>query len=400
MTLPEHSRSRVPSLDGLRGIAAGVVVLHHLARVIPSISTGYLHRSAVPAVGSLHWWVSYTPMKLLTAGPEAVLIFFVLSGFVLALSPVRRRDFAWASYYPKRIVRLFLPAIAAILFGTALTILVPRELSVVHGPWLARLFEPGLSPLATLKDFTIVFGWPFRTNNVLWSLVWEVWFSLLLPLFVVLAVVLKRAWWVLIPVGLAVCLAGQLTHQHSLVFLPVFVIGVALARGRDDLAAVAHRIDSLSAARLIWGSALVLSLLLILSSWLMEGLWPGAKAIGPVSQVLATFGAASLVAICALWSGAARALTWRPIAWLGRVSFSLYLVHIPIVLSLAYLLGDRQWILIAAIALPLSLIAAELFFRFVELPSQRLSVATGRLFERSRVATRERSAERPVPVTD
>jgi peptidoglycan/LPS O-acetylase OafA/YrhL len=60
--------------------------------------------------------------------------------------------------------------------------------------------------------------------------------------------------------------------------------------------------------------------------------------------------------------------------WLGKRSFSLYLVHEPIVVTVAYLLGGRPslWMELG-LAIPLSLLAAEVFGRFVEQPSLHLA---------------------------
>jgi peptidoglycan/LPS O-acetylase OafA/YrhL len=56
--------------------------------------------------------------------------------------------------------------------------------------------------------------------------------------------------------------------------------------------------------------------------------------------------------------------------WLGTRSYSLYLVHEPIVVTIAFALGGRpELVAFLALVLPASLIAAELFWRYVENPS-------------------------------
>ena len=58
------------------------------------------------------------------------------------------------------------------------------------------------------------------------------------------------------------------------------------------------------------------------------------------------------------------------VQWMGRVSFSLYLVHEPIVVSTAYALGGRPpvWAEML-IAVPVALLVAEGFYRGVEVPT-------------------------------
>ncbi len=89
---------RWKGLDGLRGLAAIVVVLHHSLLTSPSLALAYFGGPKAP-VGSPSWLLTYTPLHLVWAGPEAVLVFFVLSGFVLTLpvltSPANDCRFVW-----------------------------------------------------------------------------------------------------------------------------------------------------------------------------------------------------------------------------------------------------------------------------------------------------------------
>jgi peptidoglycan/LPS O-acetylase OafA/YrhL len=375
VTLTRAESGRFTTLDGLRGVAALIVVFHHISRVIPSISQVYVTPSDLPPTGSALWWAAYTPLKIFTAGPEAVLVFFVLSGFVLALTPLRRPDFDWVGYYPRRVVRLFVPVIAAILFAATLALLVPRDHSLVHGPWLEALFTPGVSAGAILSDSTILFGAPFLINGVLWSLVWEVWFSLLLPAFVALVLTFRRAWWIGVVVGVVACYAGALRSEEWLIFMPVFLIGVALARGRDDLEALATRIAAHRWGTALWTLLLVGSLLLIVSGWMLRDAFPDDRLITALARPLAALGAGLLTVCCAFWTRIQGFFTSGPITWLGTTSFSLYLVHLPIILAVAYVVGDAHWVLVGVISLPVSLIIAHLFHRWVESPAQRLSHA-------------------------
>ena len=120
MTSSPIGSGRLSSLDGLRGIAALIVVAHHASLLVPAISAAYLTPGGGPVAGSVAWWFTYTPLKLLTAGPEAVIVFFVLSGFVLTLPLLSGRPFDWMAYYPRRIVRIGLPTLCSLLFAAAI----------------------------------------------------------------------------------------------------------------------------------------------------------------------------------------------------------------------------------------------------------------------------------------
>lgn len=62
------------------------------------------------------------------------------------------------------------------------------------------------------------------------------------------------------------------------------------------------------------------------------------------------------------------------------MSFTLYLVHFPIVVTFGNLFGPELWWLGALVSVPLSLVLAQLITRWVEQPSLKLAAAAGRAF--------------------
>jgi peptidoglycan/LPS O-acetylase OafA/YrhL len=93
-------------------------------------------------------------------------------------------------------------------------------------------------------------------------------------------------------------------------------------------------------------------------------------------------GAFILLTLCVESTRAHRLLRHSALQWLGKVSYSLYLVHLVVLLSAVYLLHDLLPIwAILLLALVGSLLAAELLNRAVELPSneigKRLAARTG-----------------------
>lgn len=373
--------TRFASLDGLRGVAALVVLLHHVAFAVPWFAPTYFSQDLAPE-GSVIWWLAYTPLKILTAGPEAVIVFFLLSGFVLSLEPFRKPTFDWLGYYPRRIVRLYVPIIASVLLAVLLILVIPRSVGAVTGTWLEILADPRISLGTVTREATVLFETDFRINPPLWSLVWEVWFSLLLPLFVALVLLLRRAWWVAVIVGFAASVAGMHFAQPALIYLPMFLIGVGLARGVEDLRSLANRIQSWRLGGLVWWLLTILAVLLLVLTWLIRGFGSidtlAAATISPTTLL----GATLLLFCCAFWPGAVRALTTAPVAWLGRVSYSLYLVHVPVLLAIAFAVGDGQWWWIVVLAIPASLLVAWGFARVVEVPAHRLSRTVGALVQR------------------
>jgi peptidoglycan/LPS O-acetylase OafA/YrhL len=92
---------------------------------------------------------------------------------------------------------------------------------------------------------------------------------------------------------------------------------------------------------------------------------------------LEVLGAAGLVLLAAYWPPARALLRTGFFRWLGRVSFSVYLVHVPIIDALDALFGSASPAVRILLSLILALGVAELFSRFVEQPAHRLAKRVG-----------------------
>lgn len=387
------SSIRYHSLDGLRGAAAVVVVIYHALLIVPSVASYYLGESS-PIAPSVEWWLIHTPLRLMLAGHEAVLVFFVLSGFVLALPVARARamghHFAWRAYYPRRFARLYLPVWGSLLFALALAALVPRDNAAPSG-WLASHQAPSARALGF--DSVLLFG-TSNLNSPLWSLRWEMWFSLLLPLmFVAVRLLASERWWGLSLVLLAGCSASaQLETVRSalplgwmtaglLEYIPVFAIGMVLALRVDQLQRVAARILAAPLARTVWFVFAAASLLLALSPSFVAGPRHSLDTLDAVLAFISLLGVIGIIFTAMHAPFAQRGLQRRPFRWAGSRSFSMYLIHEPILVALALLTrsdGWTPWIFIALAALPLIGGVTEVFFRTVERPTLRLSQWLGR----------------------
>jgi peptidoglycan/LPS O-acetylase OafA/YrhL len=366
------------ALDGLRGIAAMIVVLHHIYQIArPFIEP----TSNAWAVGSVWWLISATPIKLLSAGSESVLVFFVLSGLVVPLPLIGKRPREWIGYFVARLIRLYLPVWACLVFAGILITVTPHPGSAVTpGSWVERT-NGTKAALGLLFSEAGLLRKSFSSNTVLWSLTWEVVFSLALPLFLLLALLLRRFW---LPTGI-VCVAltfvGKLTDTNALLYLPVFFLGTLIAVNLDALRDWARRRRT-NSALLGWVVA-VCSLLAIVTSWMLRPVIPAGTLASDALGCLTPVGAVGLV-VCAITFGPVRSgLSTRAPQWLGRISFSLYLTHLPILVALVYLFGDRNWPIVALVGIPISLAVAYLFERFVEAPSHRLAKWVGRLTARA-----------------
>jgi peptidoglycan/LPS O-acetylase OafA/YrhL len=331
---------RIDSLDGLRGIAAlGVVVAHALPVGLPQ----------VPDVIAI------------AMGRACVIAFFVLSGFVLSLPYFEGRPLAYPAFVIRRICRIYLPyacvmLVAAVLFYT------------VWGQGAHHDFYEVVSG-ATLLHSALMLGTThgLSLDPPTWSLVVEMRYSLLFPLLVLAMVRIPRAamiltiagalalyivpvqlnfnWYELYdPIGMKTFVGSLATTTY---YAPMFLGGILLAKHAGAMPDLIRRHGPL-----LWAAAIA------------------CLAIGAFRDPVIGVAAVLLVALVPHTPPVARALTWKPVLWLGRVSYSLYLVHLVILLGLLRSMSNP--LLAALLVLPLSLIAAEVFHRYVEVPSNKL----------------------------
>jgi len=388
--------ARYASLDGLRGIAALIVVVHHA--LFTSATFARVYYGHHPPHDAFAYALTYTPLHLLWDGKAAVIVFFVLSGFVLGLpfDPAGSRTQSWVAYYPRRLIRMLLPIWGAVALAATLAMLIPRGTGF-PSVWM-NLHAHQLRAGTVVHDLIVVRG-ASNLDTPLWSMQWEVYFSLLLPLFAGLGFWARSAWMLKATAALAMCGVGWLlmidgrdeTAVHALAYLPIFLIGVCLASVRDQIGAAFSRVGRLPSLLLC-----AVALLLINAAWTTYSV--GTQVLPLLLASLASIvGAALLVALFVGSPTIARVGTTRWAAWLGRVSFSLYLIHQPIVVSVKNLVPglDAFGVLIASVAL--SLPAAWVFYKLIEAPAFRLARRVGAMAQARFPTPREPSLLTPEP---
>ena len=369
--MAQASKGRIRTLDGLRGLAALVVLIHHsLLASAPKLAVLYNSpsRAEIPHTGSLNWLVFYTPLHIFWAGPEFVAVFFVLSGLVLALPVIGKRKLRLAAYYPSRVLRLYLPAWAAVGFAALMHIAVSHKAipgaSVWLNPHATSLSWQGL--LHSLVLGPQAGNWAF--NTALWTMYWIVLFALLLPLLLIVPFARR-----IVRLGVVLLCFWFLWHGTSTFSLeiPPFVLGVVLAFELEGLQGLAKHSRKRSWLNLALKSLLAVSCicLLTIDRWL---------AYTRATLTLVVLGACLAVIAAVVLDSWRKSFESKPMQWLGQRAFSLYLVHEPLVVALAFLAGAAlpPWLFVL-VAASASLGACSILFRYVEGPSHRFARAAG-----------------------
>ena len=317
---------RLHHIDALRGLAALAVAWFHFA-----------HGGRLLAEDSL-------VTRSASYGWLGVEVFFVISGFILpytmARGGYRIRDFG--TFVKKRIVRLDPPYFVAIALALVLWWVSDIVPAYQGEPFV---FEP-IRFLLHVGYLNAFFDYSWY-NVVFWTLALEFQFYLLLA--VGFPALLHRSALVRIGSLAVMCALAFLIPNANLVFhyLGFFALGAATAHY-----ALGH--VRLTPYLVILGAMAVATAL---------ATTPVAAGVGLAAALVIAF---------------VRIPEIKPLAWLGAVSYSLYLLHVPIggrIVNLGGRFVDTFPLQMAVLILALvgSFIAADLLYRFVELPSQRFS---------------------------
>lgn len=340
---PNVALRYMPALDGLRALAIAAVIWHHS---LPCAFPGWLGR-----------------------GHAGVPLFFALSGFLITrLSCAEQRatgDIALGAFWMRRSLRIF-PLYYGLLaaFGLYLSWLAPTDAT--------RHFFASLPYYATYtSNWFVDFGVPHPIwFGFAWSLATEEQFYLWWP--PLLRIGRRRSGWPLAALALVlVLLLDQLAEHGALTTWlspgstaervvqsasAAMALGALLALG---LARPRGQLERLLASRL----ALPVTLALC-AAWLWQ-------PFGPPIVLDAAF--AALVGAAAFSTGSGwlgRALGSAKLGYVGRISYGMYLFHIPVIglcKRVCPWLSERPHALFP-LAFGLGLALAALSYRYVEAP--------------------------------
>lgn len=344
---------RLPSLTGLRWLAASMVFGFHLSILNP---TSNPHLSFMPSVFGM--------------GGIGVNFFFVLSGFILmwSIRPGDTKRAFWrrrfARIYPAHVVAWAIAVAGLVGWGVQVSLKADLANLLLVNPWV---FKP---------------GWAGAGNGVAWSLACEAFFYLLLPFALPF---IKR---------LSV---AQL--YVMLLLVPLAIILMNLAVRHYVPPAEQGLMGFFPPMRLpeFW-AGVVVGELVLRRSWGGPGLWAGS-ALVVVCYIASTNGgeltALQPIVFATLIAGAAQAdirgvwspWRWPALVWLGEASYAFYLVHALVITNAIQLFGvldldRRYWFGVQPLlgagglfpigTLALALLAAAVLHHGVERPMMRV----------------------------
>ncbi len=303
--MPTHER-RLLKLESLRGMAAIYVAISHFVQ--------YRYFAC--------WWA--WPLRF---GQEAVILFFVLSGFVIYYSTFAdRANPTFRDYFIKRARRIY-P-----LFLIAMAVAYASECMVQHR-WLPVTGRVLLANLFMLQDWQGIKAgvwFPSFYNPPLWSLSYEWWFYMMFfPIQRCIAPAGQK--YLVAGLSIAATLAYQIAPNQISLFLSYFVIwwaGVEMARQYDRSGTV-----TFGAQRPMLAILAIVSVL-----WLtpMPRVfhWEPAAWTYPIKQSRHFVSSLLIVGAGLLWQRVGWAgfrWTLAPFRYVAPISYAIYIFHAPLI---------------------------------------------------------------------
>jgi peptidoglycan/LPS O-acetylase OafA/YrhL len=370
---------KVSYLDGLRGIAAvNVMIMHFFVALAPAMVYGNKYPSHF---GSLDQIFSTTPLGLIGAGNFSVCIFFVLSGYVLTQKFFQTKENSIIiSSAIRRYLRLFIPVFAAVMLSYLLAstglyhyYIETMEISAGSNYRNYWTFTPSILDAIKQAVWSSFFvGGTIHYNPVLWTMTIEFYGSMLVFTMALLFGSLRNRW--------TFYLAAALVFINF--YYLAFVIGMVFAdlfNGKKPMFKTDNKI--------------------ILFIILIFGLFLGSYPISPLTEGSlygfldnGFFGApkvtyhiigAGMIMYVLLNSRDLQNIFSSPVPlFLGKISYSLYLVHFLVIssftcalfLSLYPVFSYGSAVLISVLlSLLLIIPLSYLFYKHVDMAGVKLS---------------------------
>ncbi|MDA1600669.1 acyltransferase [Bacillus cereus] len=354
----EHFMSkRIKELDSIRGLAALTVVFGHFYLMLPSLPNS----------------IKFSPLRILWAGGEAVIVFYVLSGFVLSRALYHSKTNYWG-YLIKRFVRIYIPYYFWIIITFALFILFSPYEVVGLRDWFYDRWQGSITKLDIINHFVLLNN--FFTENynpVIWSLAQEMRISIVFPFLFLLFY--KLSWkktilfalsFSLINVFLNMLHIGKAEgfyngYADTLHFTSMFMVGMLLFKHQEKLIYSYRNMKKINKGFLI-----ALGVILYLYSILIYGI-----SRNDTTFLLKDWGVVmgvSIFIIMAMSNLKVKAFLNKSVfVYLGEISYSIYLCHFPIMMVLFKLLYTKISILfLLTLCITMTLLFSIVSYHLIE----------------------------------
>ncbi|MED3689606.1 acyltransferase [Peribacillus butanolivorans] len=365
--------SRYEELDSLRGLAALIVLIGHYMMIYPSYAS-YRYDSSSPFIFYLF---KETPLRLFfSSGNESVILFFVLSGFVLYLS-INNAKFHYPTYLIKRVFRIYLPYLVAIIIAILAKMLLSHNDMPFISNWFSKSWTVSDTPALLLQHLLFIGSYNTDAyNNVIWSLVHEMRISIIFPVLIFLFIRKKFKyslfWFMILSFSSTMVLylfGSNLNITSSLLsfhYITIFLLGAILAKYRHDLFNYTSKMKK---------TVKIIVLMIAFICFMYEGIIGEVDLLN--NYIFRDYVVSCGVCIFMIMSISSLKLSLllrsKALTFLGKISYSLYLYHLISLFSFMYLFYDKLPTgLILMFSFFFSFLLSSLAYVFVEKPCMNL----------------------------
>ncbi|HEY8782473.1 MAG TPA: acyltransferase [Mucilaginibacter sp.] len=363
------SHHRYRQLDSLRGLGAITVFFAHYISLKVSLPLFHV--------------VQPSPLGVLFNGAAALMLFFILSGFVLSLPFTdNNKPLKLTAFYTKRVFRIYPAYIFAIIFTVLLKeLLFDRNGLIPYAGWLKNFWNWDWNEYTAseiLKTLLLI-GPDFKINFIdppIWSLVIEMKMSIILPFFIV--IVSRNS----LALNIAFLLVmGWLTYEHNAWAISIFYLGVLMAKYKDY---ILSKIRSWQVTAVI--AAVVVCILFYNNNYeflyFIRQLNLKSKYI--LSDYLSAIGSCTIMMVILARKRLSHFFEHRIFTFFGDISYSFYLIHLPLLLTMGSLISNKfalspVYIFLLAFALAVSV--SYLMCVFIERPFQKFALRLVRKYK-------------------
>lgn len=343
---------RYPAIEGMRGLAALYVVLGHIGSMVDPLGTR--------AIQAKSMWAPV--MKPFSYGHMAVAAFIVISGFCMQMSCLRADESGRCrdqrAFFRARMRRILPPYYACLVCSLLVCYLVTQRHSGLPWSQYVPVSVPAfVAHLAFVHNWSP--DWMYKINGVLWSIGIEFQLYLLVPALAGWAA--KREYWkpiLLASLFLGLPLAVATLTKLYLWYGALFILGLFTAR-----------LTFMGAPGRNWTAWL------LTVGALIAGCFLNAATKNQIpSDVAFGLGVAGLLYLSVRCERPLPLLASRPVVALGVMSYSLYLIHHPLLQVVAHVrrVGQstvtQEFREMFLLGLPFILIGAALFYWCFERP--------------------------------
>ncbi|MDH7460993.1 acyltransferase [Chitinophagaceae bacterium 26-R-25] len=374
----QKNTHRIEALDSLRGMAALQVTIHHYLLCIPLLYTLFDGKQPLPFTSAENTFLNaftFSPLHFVWLGHEPVILFFVLSGFVLSIPFADgSSNFDYKAYFVKRFIRLYIPYIVAIFLTLLLRAALYHPINIPISHWFLTIWEEPANA-EQMKGIVFLKSETGFHNLVptLWSLVIEIKLSLIFPLIMFGYRKLNFTGSCLVLCGVIIVytllakLGMERAYGKNIVtfyYLSFFIMGAFVNFHKEYFLKIINRFSP-AIILLLTVVVFLLSTFSWNAAWLPDNIQERLKIRSDYFS-----GVAGMLWILLFLSNAYKPIALSaPLKWVGKISFSLYIVHTICLLATVHFIRVLPVGIMLSIGFVLSFLVAYGYYRLVELPS-------------------------------